>query len=62
VYALRDKQPLGWEQKALDAADPTTAYTWAAFDADVLGKLPPEEVGEKCCCPACGKLHNKATQ
>jgi hypothetical protein len=43
VYALRDKQPLGWEQKALDAADPTTAYTWAAFDADVLGKLPPEE-------------------
>ena len=56
AYALREKH--GWLEDAQRAADPTDSYTWCAFDAEWLGKLPPEE-REWCQCPVCDHRHPK---
>lgn len=61
AYELARQQTDGWQEDALRAADPTDPYTWSAFDADWLGKVPPEEV-PMCVCPDCGKLHRKGEQ
>lgn len=41
AYSLRTVD--GWEADAKRAADPTDSYTWQAFDADHLGKVPASE-------------------
>lgn len=57
-YEVGRKSLTGWEGAALRASDPTDPYTWSAFDADILGKLPPEEK-PLCVCPTCGRLHTR---
>jgi len=34
-----------------------TCWCWAAtIDAAALAKIPPDSVGKRCLCPACGRI------